>query len=185
MKKRINSLLSKGMWVSVVLFVGRCLLSLDEIKEGISIYSLFGFASEAISIATIITVCYEKWLWRFDPFCKIPHIAGRYNGKMLSSYDGIEREVEVVIQQSMLSVEVRLKTDESFSRSISGSIEEIFGSNELIYTYLNEPNANIRDRSAIHFGTATFVINEKKKLCGKYYSDRKTSGEIRLEMRDT
>ena len=178
MKRNIDGLLQKAMWVTIVLFVIRAMFSWGELKSGVSAYTLFGYAGEAIGVAALIMVCYERWLWRFDPLVKIPYIAGQYKGTLKSNYDNIEKDATIYIEQTFLSVEVFLKTDESGSRSVSGKIEEILGKPELIYTYLNEPKAEVRDRSAIHFGTATFIVDEKEHLTGRYYTDRNTSGDM-------
>lgn len=95
-----------------------------------------------------------------------------------STYDGKKRTVNLEIHQTLLSVEVLMKTDESISRSVSGAVAEVLGKPELIYTYLNEPQAGVRDRSSIHFGTATFIIDDNSQLTGTYYTDRNTNGDV-------
>ena len=178
MKKHFDGLLRKAMWVAIVLFVARAALSCRELQANFSLYSIFGYAGEAIGAAAIVIVCYEKWIWKFDPLIKIPYIAGKYEGTIKSSYDQVLRSATIQIKQTFLSVDVTLETEESGSRSVSGTIEDIFGSHELIYTYLNEPKAQVRDRSAIHYGTATFILVEKNHLKGSYYTDRNTSGDM-------
>lgn len=178
MKKQFDALLKKAMWTAIILFVFRVAISWENFKIAASVYTVFGYAGEAISVAAVLLVCYEKLLWRYDPFVKMPYVAGEYTGTLVSNYDRAERKGIIKIKQTFLSVEVSLKTEESKSRSVSGSIEEIFGMTELIYTYMNEPNSSVRDRSAIHFGTANFVIDEKDYLVGRYYTDRNTSGEM-------
>lgn len=178
MKKQLDSLIKKAMWIAIILFVIRCFLSVGEIKQGASAYTIFGYAGEAIGIAALIMIAYEKWLWRFDPCVKIPYIAGEYQGTLKSGYDGKERSASLTIKQSLLSVEVLIKTAESASRSVTGYIEEILNQPELIYSYLNEPKANVRDRSAIHYGTATFLLDQSGSLNGKYYTDRNTTGDM-------
>lgn len=178
MKKQFDGLLRKAMWVAIILFAVRTAVSLKELKTGISVYTTFGYASEAIGVAAIIIVCYEKWLWRYDPFVKTPYIAGMYKGTLKSNYDQTKRNATVLIKQSFLTVDVMLQTEESRSRTVSGSVEVIFGVPELIYTYLNEPKAKVRDSSTIHYGTATFLLDEKSHLVGSYYTDRNTTGDM-------
>jgi len=178
MKKQMNGLLNKGMWCAIVLFALRCFISIKEIQDGISIYSLWGFAGEAIGGAALLMVAYEKCLWKFDPFVEIPNINGSYIGTLTSNYDNKARHVTMKIKQSLLSTEITVKTEESISRSVSAYVEEVFGETELIYTYLNEPESKSRDRSEIHYGTATFILNEKDHLVGKYFTDRNTSGDM-------
>ena len=178
MKKRIKRLLRLAMWLTIVIFAIRAAISWKEIQSGVNAYIVFGYAGEAIGISAIIMVCYERWLWRYDPFLKVPYIAGKYNGVIKSNYDKGDRKAQIQIKQSLLTVEVTLKTKESGSKSISGSVEEILGEPELIYTYLNESKARIRERSSIHYGTATFTIENKKQLTGKYFTDRETTGDL-------
>ncbi len=178
MKKQFDGLLKKAMWIAIIMFVVRTAISWDDFKTAVSAYTIFGYAGEAIGVAAIVIVCYEKWLWRFDPFIKVPYIAGEYTGTLKSNYDRAEHQGIIEIKQTFLSIEASFKTEESRSRTVTGTIEEILGKPELIYTYMNEPSLSVRDRSTIHFGTATFVIDEKNHLIGKYYTDRGTSGDM-------
>lgn len=55
------------------------------------------------------------------------------------------------------------------------------GQQHLIYTYLNEPDAVVRERSQIHYGSARLLIDNSAKLMnGNYWTDRKSIGTIRL-----
>lgn len=181
MKDKFDSLLKKSMWLALLAFVVRCFISWSEIKQGIFVYDLIGFAGEAIGISAIIVVVYEKYLWKIDPFEKTPRIFGMYSGTLKSNYDGKERKATLKIKQTLLTVEVMLKTEESTSRSILGTTKIIFGENELIYTYLNEPKVSVRNRSEIHYGTATFILDEKDILIGRYYTDRNTIGDMEFK----
>ena len=178
MKKQIDSMLKKAMWIAVILFVIRAAISWGTIQAGANAYVLFGYAGEAIGIAAILLFCYEKWLWKYDPLVNIPYIDGYYNGIIKSNYDGKRRNASLRIKQTLISVDVSLKTDESNSRSVSGSIEVVLDEPELIYTYLNEPKAESREKNSIHYGTATFCVEENKQLVGKYYTDRGHSGDM-------
>lgn len=84
MKEQMDKLLSRGMWCSIILFALRCLYSKDEIINGLSIYNLWGFAGEAIGLAAILMIAYEKWIWRWDPLIKVPNINGIYKGHFTS-----------------------------------------------------------------------------------------------------
>lgn len=178
MKDQIKSLIRKGMWMAIALFVLRCLISWKEIIEEFSTYDLFGYAGEAIGVAAILMFFYEKWLWKYDPSIKIPNFAGKYEGTLCSTFDGEERIVHLEIRQTLMSIEVFLNTEESSSRSVSSAVMEVLGEYELISTYLNEPKAVVRDRSGIHFGTAKYKLDGKEKLVGQYYTDRGTTGDM-------
>jgi hypothetical protein len=52
---------------------------------------------------------------------------------------------------------------------------------KLVYTYQNDSNQIMREKSPIHYGTATLDIQEKNGkilLCGDYWTDRKTTGYL-------
>lgn len=178
MKKQQKKLLIICLWSATILFVLRCTISWKSIISGVSLYGLFGYASEAISIAVIFSGIYEKFLWRYVPFENTPKLAKRYTGTLKSNYDHIERKASLEIKQTLLSVHVTLITDESKSRSLSASIDEVLGEMQLTYCYLNTPKAEYRNRSEIHYGTATLSLATPGTLEGQYYTDRKTNGDM-------
>ena len=182
MKKQLDKLIHKAMWISIIAFVVRAVISWQEIiHTGIRVYEIFGFIGEAVAFSAVVMLCYEKWIWRIDPSVSIPYIAGEYEGLIKTTYDQKCIGAFLKITQTLLSVEVTLRTDESISHSLYGAVEEINGTNQLIYTYLNEPKAIVKGKSPIHYGTATFLIDNGMKLIGKYYTDRKTTGDLEFE----
>ena len=165
-QKKITSIC---VWIAIILFVLRCIISWESILEGVSAYDLFGYAGEAISAAVILSGLYEKFLWRLNPFESTPKLKKRYVGKLKSGYDHIERDASLEIKQTLLSVQ---------SKSLSASIDDILGEMQLTYCYLNTPKSEYRDRSEIHYGTATLTIANPQILEGQYYTDRKTNGDM-------
>ena len=177
MKEQQKKFITLFAWCVVVLFVVRCLISLKSIISGVSLYDMYGYASEAIGVAVILAATYEKILWRINPLEKTPKLARHYSGTLKSNYDNIERTGTLIVKQTLLSVHVKLVTDESKSKSLSASIDEILGEAQLTYCYLNTPKSEFRNRSEIHYGTAILTITEEK-LEGQYYTDRKTVGDM-------
>ena len=55
-QKKITSIC---VWIAIILFVLRCIISWESILEGVSAYDLFGYAGEAISAAVILSGLYE------------------------------------------------------------------------------------------------------------------------------
>lgn len=184
MENQYQKIVKLSTWGSVILFCLRCALSWQDILQTVSLYDLFCYAGEAIGIAVIFTVFYEKWLWRINPLDKTPKLHKQYTGVLKSSYDNVERQAKINIKQSMLSVHVSLITEESSSSSISASIDSILGENQLIYCYLNTPKSEFRNRSEIHYGTAVFSLADPSHLIGRYYTDRKTSGDMTFSAED-
>ena len=50
----------KVVWITVFIFCIRCFISGTKIITDFSIYDLYGYTGEAISIATLLMFAYEK-----------------------------------------------------------------------------------------------------------------------------
>lgn len=61
MGERQKKVISICVWSAVIFFVIRCALSWESIVSSLSVYDLFGYAGEAISIAVIFAGLYEKF----------------------------------------------------------------------------------------------------------------------------
>ncbi|WP_373213901.1 hypothetical protein [Blautia obeum] len=178
MAESYSKFTSKSIWLTIAMFCLRCFLSGTKIIAEFSIYDLYGYAGEAIAFSAFVMLVYEKWLWRYNPLEETPVLKKKYRGTLLSTYDGIERDATLEIKQTLLSINVIFITGESRSKSISSSIEKIQEEWQLTYCYLNVPQANVRDRSAIHYGTALLCIEDPEEIKGQYFTDRKTTGDM-------
>lgn len=175
-----NKFMNKSIWFTIIMFCLRCFLSGNAIITDFSIYNLYGYAGEAVAFSALIMVAYEKWFWKYNPFEETPTLKKKYRGTLLSTYDGIEREAILEIKQTLLSIKVVFMTGESKSKSISASIDKIQDEWQLTYCYLNVPKANVRDKSAIHYGTALLCIENPEEIQGQYFTDRKTTGDMKF-----
>lgn len=181
MSRVFEKFMTRMAWVVLIVFVIRCAISWKEIVNDFSLYELFGFAGEAITVTAVIAALYEKILWKYDPFLKWPVLNGKYEGEVKSNFDGSERKIVVQIKQSLFSIFVLLKTEESSSKAISAKIIDRDGENVLTYTYINRPKTEVRDRSEIHYGTAILSITDNYEILeGGYYTDRNTAGDMVL-----
>lgn len=178
MDKKYGKLIKIAMWIAVVMFVVRCVVSWDSITAGVTAYELFGYAGEAIGLAVILAALYERKLWRYNPWETTPKLHAKYTGTFVSTYDNIVRDGTLEITQTLSTVSVIFSTEESRSRSISASIDEIAGDRQLTYCFMNIPESKYRDRSEIHFGTAMLTILANGGLKGQYYTERKTLGDM-------
>ena len=181
MSEAVVKFLKRISWVLLISFIVRCAISWSEIKTGFSLYTIFGYAGEAIAFSSIFAALYEKIIWKYDPLLKWPVLYKEYKGTIKSNYDGTSRDISVRVKQSLFSVYVFLKTDESNSNAITADIVNRDGEYVLCYSYLNHPKAEVRERSEIHYGTSILRIEEKaKQLEGTYFTDRNTTGDIIL-----
>ena len=110
MDNKYAKLVKFGMWISIVTFIIRCAFAWDSITTGITAYELFGYAGEAIVPATILTVFYERKLWRYNPWESTPKLHSKYVGTFLSTHDNIVREGTLDIKQTLLSTSVIFST---------------------------------------------------------------------------
>ena len=63
MNEQVIKFIKKCVWVAISAFVIRCSISHVELIGGVSLYSLWGYAGEAIGFTTVIMLFYEKHLW--------------------------------------------------------------------------------------------------------------------------
>ena len=178
MENKYGKLIKIAMWMAVLLFVVRCVISWTSIAAGVTAYELFGYAGEAIGLAVVLTAFYERKLWKYNPWETTPKLYTKYVGKFTSTYDSIAREGTLDIKQTLSTVSVIFTTKESKSRSLSASINDILGEKQLTYCYINQPKSEFRHRSEIHYGTAMLTILENGRLEGQYYTDRQTLGDM-------
>ena len=105
----------------------------------------------------------------------------KYDGKFVSDYDKKTRNASIEIKQTFLKINIQMKTKESSSGSIIASLKDLHGIKYLIYTYQNNPHAEIQDRSPIHYGTAMLDVSNPKKLEGNYFTGRNSRGSMVFE----
>lgn len=129
-------------------------------------------------------IAYEKWLWKYVPFHNIPKLHKKYKGTLKSSYDNKERNIYVTVNQTLFGISVTVTTDESQSYTVTANFNITDNYKCLICTYHNEAKAEYNGRSPQHYGTTILDVGDKNKLTGRYYTDRKTTGDITLNKID-
>lgn len=154
-------------------------ISLNNIFPNIEVLDLIDIV---VTIVILVFVFYIKYLWRFNPFEKIPKIFGTYDVKFVSTHDKKIRKMKMVINQTLYQTKIKIITEESESVSIVSNIKKINGEWKLIYTYENIPKMLERKHSNIHYGTCILSIENKKISSGYYYTDRNTKGDITFNL---
>ena len=175
--------------IIVVFLVGVVLSLLAFNALGLS-KGAWDVITTSISFTAIIVVLFVSWAWRWRGFqgwfVPIPNLNGKWEGSIKFKDNGEDRtrKVSVDIKQTFLSIVVRFRSKESNSLSFCSSfnIDEKRGIKQLIYSYQNDPNANIRETSPVHFGTTKLDIGtDNKSLTGEYWTSRETMGTIVLK----
>lgn len=182
MKENVYIFINRILWIFGSILLARCAISFSDIvKNGIDInylYNLYGYISDALIPTMILAFLYEKYLWRFDKIARIPVVQGRYNGYLISTWDEKKRQSSLEIKQTLFSLSIIMRTEESRSTPVFATITKKNGETQIIYSYLNTPKAKVRCRSEIHYGSAILFMGEKGILEGSYYTDRKTNGDL-------
>lgn len=154
----------------------------------IGIFMLFKFGfknvwldaiSYSVTITSFICASYCTFVWRCNPLEKYPKLNKKYKGIIKTEAYG-ERDIEVEIKHNLIYTHIKMKSKESTSKSQAFNIYQDGEDWALVYTYINEPKMLERGHSDIHYGTCVLEITDKDRLIGKYYTDRKTVGEIEL-----
>lgn len=146
---------------------------------------------KTISINAFIWLIFVKWAWKWKIFypwlVPFPNLSGEWQGFLKSNWkekslDPIPTEVK--ISQTFFNVQVIIKTGESRSHSTGASfdIDKDRGLQQLFYSYINTPKSSVRNRSEIHYGTTLLTFDGFKvtEMEGEYWTDRETTGEIKL-----
>lgn len=185
MDSKVSKVITRSTWTVIIVFVVRYLLGFINALEFLKCetwYDYFGAAGEAVSIATIFLIVYDKWLWKFNPLDSTPRLMGNYTGTIKYNYNGQNqrKSTRVVITQTSLKVKVKITTNEITSSTITSNLIEENDEYVLYYTYITNPHSRYSDGNPMQHGTCRLVQISQDKLEGKYWTSRKTIGDINL-----
>lgn len=177
MTNGIKNLFTRGMWVALFFLFLRYKIGGFE-----TLYDYISAGSEVIGYTIIIMGIYSTLLWRFNPFEKLPRIMGNYEGIIEYCFNGVDskKEVPVVINQTLLTTNVRIVTNEISSSTITSSFLFENGEYILYYTYITSPKAKFNADNPIQYGTCRLRFENKDLLIGTYWTSQKTTGDISL-----
>ena len=177
---------------SVAWFLLAYFRHLDLSKEK----DFFGLVPKVVSIDLLIVALFVKWGWRLKIFrgwlVPFPNLNGTWIGFIYSDWKNPQTgekpppiPVMLTVNQSFSHVSCLMRTAEMESSSYSEGflIDEDRQVKKVAYSYTSNPRISLSERSIPHDGTAVFQIIEKPKLklIGRYWTERLTKGEIKLE----
>lgn len=137
---------------------------------------------------------FDRWGWRQFGIRRLtgrPGLHGTWHGEIVSDWINPstekkippDRDVFLVVRQRFWSVSARLLTNESKSCSLLANLTtDADGVCQLLYIYDNRPEAEVRHRSEPHYGAVVLTAprNRTDGLIGQYFTDRKTTGDLRF-----
>jgi hypothetical protein len=185
-----------SVWVQLVTFVGLWVgilyatrtgfvINLDSVKK----------LPEVVTAYLVLHFAFTRWAWRWPVFrgwlVPFPDLQGTWSGELKTTWrDPVSGQtlgpipVTVCIRQTFSSLSVVMFTAESMSYSMAASLSEAddSGLKRLSYTYTNTPRVGVRERSIVHDGAAVLrIVNGPiRRLEGEYWTNRKSTGDLRL-----
>ena len=160
------------------------------------IIDFFGLIPKVVSFDLLIIAVFVKWGWKHKIFrgwlVPFPNLNGSWVGFIYSDWINPETgakptpiPVTLTVNQSFFHISTMMRTGEMESSSYSEGflIDPDRQIKILSYIFTSKPRLSLNARSIPHDGAAVFQIIEspKKKLVGKYWTERLTKGEIVLQ----
>ncbi|WP_277593800.1 hypothetical protein [Pseudomonas chlororaphis] len=154
----------------------------------LSLFKVVAISSgvSAFLVFALLTQCVSRNLWAligwFDGSL-FPDLNGTWEGEIFLE-NGSSLQVRAVIRQSLLTTQIDMhgETTKSVTLEATPTVEQ--GQNKLYYVYRSVPKTPGRyayTGSTIFDVRRVEVGGEKKvELSGYYYTDRKTSGRVRI-----
>ena len=165
-------------------------LDLSKVKD------FFGLVPNVVSIVFLVFAVFVNLGWKLKIFrgwlVPFPNFSGSWVGFIYSDWKNPKTgekpppiPVMLTVNQSFFHVSCVMRTSEIESSSYSEGflIDSDRQIKQIAYSYTSKPRLSLNERSIPHDGTAVFQIIEKpkSKLNGRYWTERLTKGEIRLE----
>jgi hypothetical protein len=156
----------------------------------------FSLVPKVVTIDLLISAVFVKWGWKIQIFrgwlVPFPDLSGTWRGFIYSDWrnpatgkKSAPIPVMLTVNQSFFHVSCVMRTGEMESSSYSEGflIDPDRQMKSVAYSYTSKPRLTLSERSIPHDGTAVFQVIEipKKKLVGRFWTERLTKGEIRLE----
>lgn len=177
--------------ISIGLALVLAILYLTYYKLELNLTNGIRGASLGLSATTLFWTFYLSWGWKFPLLNKIfyrPNINGTWSGKLISDWKDKNGEVVppkdffIVIRQSFLRIHFTTFTDNfvGVSYSETFSLNKERGIKNVTYMYRKDTSQN--NDEVLQEGAAELRLIEasERKLEGKYWSNKKTNGTIRL-----
>jgi hypothetical protein len=157
--------------------------------------TFFKLIPNVVTIDIFIIFIFTKWFWKFKIFrgwlVPFPNLNGTWIGQINSDWINPSSgqstpsiPVMLTINQSLLHISCVMHTSEMKSYSFSEGlhIDSERQIKQVAYIYSSKPRITVNQRSLPHDGAIVFDIIEApiKKLSGRYWTERKTTGEIAL-----
>lgn len=178
MNNQLKSLIKISATIACIIFI-----ILYIINKPNSIQDCIYLALRTIGISVLLSILYEKYIWKYNPLIKIPKLKNQYKGFIRYNYKGnnSEKNIEIKIKQTLTSVCIKLISDETKSNTITSSLIEENGEFVLYYVYITNPKSQYSNKNPIQIGACRLTIDKTDEITGIYWTNRKTIGDLYLQ----
>ncbi len=176
MTERVERLIKPMIFSAAIIFVCCFLIKKPEAYDDYTAY--LGYSISGVCVLFII---YERYLWRLIPWNRPPILKKEYDGKLSYVYKKQlgQKDIDICIKQTWLSIEVTTRTDINSSYTITGSIKCEHGIDVLYYTYMTDPQATYQAKNPIQYGTCRMILSgNNERIRGKYWTSSQTVGDM-------
>lgn len=188
---------TKGALAAFVGVSGIALIALGSLK-GASAWTpagLIRLLPTVVSVDAVILFVFSAWVWRWrilrNWLVLVPDLRGTWRGEVQSTYVDPETGLQAspiaviaTVEQSLFSVSCVFITAEMTSHSYAAGfhIDRQQQVLQFCYSYTSRTDPRVRSRSEMHDGTQVLDIieDEPPRLEGAYWTQRKTTGFVRL-----
>ena len=197
----MDNLNIKG-FVYVLIALSACFWLIIAAAKGIDLRQATALFSALPQVVTADLVCiaiFVKWIWKWKLFygwlVPFPNLNGTWEGTIQSDWKNPKTgeatpsiPAMIGIKQSFLKISCVVRTAEMRSDSyVEGfRIDSDRQLKQLVYTYSSRPRTKMSARSPLHDGSVVLEVVESpiRKLMGRYWTERKTTGEMYFEFKD-
>jgi len=186
-RSELNVVIIISIFFSIIIGIGYLWLN----NDGVNIKTGFKAISFGITCITLFWTFYINYGWKWPVLKKLfyrPNISGTWSGEIVSDWKNEAGEtvkpksIFVVIRQSFLRINCTTYTDTFIGKSYSEtfSLNKIRGIKNVVYLYRKETSYkgdNINNEGATEL---RLIESEVNRLEGKYWSNTKTNGTIKL-----
>ncbi|MCT1399014.1 hypothetical protein M4D81_08300 [Paenibacillus sp. p3-SID867] len=177
---------------AIAWFVMGSISNSDLSKAG----DFFGLLPRVVTIDLLFITIFIKWGWKLRIFkgwlVPFPNLNGTWLGEIQSNWVNPETgestppiPAMLTVKQSFSHISCLMQTKEMRSYSIIEGfcIDDNRQLKQLSYIYTCKPRNKYNNRSLPHDGSLVFNIIESscRKLDGRYWTERRTFGEICME----
>jgi len=174
------------------------LLAILEGADQQNLWSIVRLVPQVVTADSVLITLFVTrwWRWRVlqNWLVPFPDLDGSWDGFIQTTWVNPETgktpgriPVLLAIRQSFTQISCVMHTAEMSSHSYAADfiLDEPGQIRRLVYSYRSSPRPTVAHRSPPHDGTIVFdiVVKPRRALDGRYWTERKTTGEIHLHFR--